>query len=306
MNIKSFFLDARGRLRSGYRFLIFFFSFVIVVSLLGEITRPILESLGVQTAAPTGGGILVNFLVVLIPALLLGWLSGKLLEGLPFRALGAWFSNGWFRNLLLGLVVGAATLSFAVLIAFVFGGLRFTSNTVDTTALLKSLTLAFGVFAVGSAGEEVLFRGYILQTFTRSDLAWFGILLTSVFFGAVHLQNENADAISTINTMLAGVWFGIAYLKTRDLWFVWGLHLMWNWMQGAFFGIEVSGFTNLVSTPLLKEVDSGPTWLTGSTYGVEAGIVTTIAIVVSMVVIYFLPIKPSEEIRSSETHSQPV
>jgi len=97
-----------------------------------------------------------------------------------------------------------------------------------------------------------------------------------------------------------GVWFGIAYLKTRDLWFVWGLHLMWNWMQGAFFGIEVSGITDLVSVPLLKEIDSGPTWLTGSTYGVEGGIVTTIAIVVSMVVIYFLPwVKVSEEIPES-------
>ena len=67
-------------------------------------------------------------------------------------------------------------------------------------------------------------------------------------------------------------------------------------MQGAVFGIEVSGITSLVSTPLLREIDSGPSWLTGETYGVEGGIVTTIAIIVSTVVIYYLPIlKPSEE-----------
>src|SRR4030095_4939741 len=125
------------------------------------------------------------------------------------------------------------------------------------------------------------------------------IVITSIFFGAVHIRNPDAGVISTVNTILAGVWFGVAYLKTRDLWFVWGLHLMWNWMQGAFFGIEVSGITDLVSTPLLKEIDSGPVWLTGSTYGVEGGIVTTIAILVSIVSIYFLPIKPSEEITSS-------
>jgi len=163
-----------------------------------------------------------------------------------------------------------------------------------------ALVIALVVFAIGAAWEEVLFRGYILQTFARSGLAWFGILLTSVFFGVIHLQNPNADVVSTTNTILAGVWFGLAYLKTRDLWFVWGLHLMWNWMQGAFFGIEVSGLTNLVSIPLLKEIDSGPVWLTGETYGVEGGIVTTIAIVVSIVVIYFLPFgKPSEEFRES-------
>jgi membrane protease YdiL (CAAX protease family) len=254
---------------------------------LGGLSVPILESTGVPTATGTGGDILINCLVALFPALLLGWLWGRLLEGLPFRALGVSFTNGWFRNLVLGGIIGGVTLSLAVLIAFAFGGLRFTPNNVDFSGLLKSLAIAFVVFAAGAAWEEALFRGYLLQTFTRSGLAWFGIALTSLFFGTIHLQNPNADVISTINTVLAGVWFGIAYLKTRDLWFVWGLHLMWNWMQGAFFGIEVSGITDLVSVPLLKEIDSGPTWLTGSTYGVEGGIVTTIAILVSMVVIYF-------------------
>jgi len=72
------------------------------------------------------------------------------------------------------------------------------------------------------------------------------------------------------------------------------MHLMWNWMQGAFFGIEVSGMTSLVSVPLLSEVDHGPSWLTGETYGVEGGIVTTIAITVSTLVICFLPgLKPA-------------
>jgi hypothetical protein len=38
---------------------------------------------------------------------------------------------------------------------------------------------------------------------------------------------------------------------------------MWNWMQGAIFGIEVSGLTEIVHSPLLKESDHGPAWLTG-------------------------------------------
>jgi hypothetical protein len=152
------------------------------------------------------------------------------------------------------------------------------------------------IFAVGAAWEEALFRGYILQTFARSGLAALAIAMTSIFFGAIHAANPNPTALSIINTMLAGVWFGIAYLKTRDLWFVWGMHLMWNWMQGAFFGIEVSGMTNLVSAPLLRELDTGPVWLTGESYGVEGGIVTTIALIVSTIGIYFTPwLKADEE-----------
>ena len=149
--------------------------------------------------------------------------------------------------------------------------------------------MSFVLIAVAAAAEEALFRGYIFQTFARSKLVWLAIALTSVFFGAVHLRNPDWGVISTLNTILAGIWFSIAYLKTRDLWLVTGLHVMWNWVQGAIFGIEISGTTDLASASLMREVDSGPAWLTGGTYGIEGGIAATIALLVSMLVIYLLP-----------------
>ncbi len=66
---------------------------------------------------------------------------------------------------------------------------------------------------------------------------------------------------------------------------MWGLHLMWNFAQGSVFGIEVSGMNDLVTAPVLKEIDSGPLWLTGETYGIEGGIVCTVAIILSIALI---------------------
>ena len=130
-------------------------------------------------------------------------------------------------------------------------------------------------------------------------------MLTSLPFGIIHFANPNAGKISTVNTILAGVWFGVAYLKTRDLWFVWGMHLVWNWMQGSVFGIEVSGLTEITTAPLLKEIDKGPTWLTGESYGIEGGIACTIAIVASTAIIYFLPeLRPSEEMLALTSRSE--
>lgn len=296
MDVRWIFLDSRGNLRSGWRFAVFSALFVVAAMMIGGVGVALLSLLSVPLGPGTPGYILANGLLMLIPALLIGWLCGKYLEGLPFRALGASFTSGWLRNLVAGILFGAGTLAFAVLIAFMFGGLRFESNPIDTAVLARSLGWAFLIFAIGAASEEALFRGYILQTFARSGLAAFAIGLTAVFFGAIHARNPNVGTLAVINTMLAGVWFGIAYLKTRDLWFVWGMHLMWNWMQGSFFGIEVSGLTDLVSAPLLREMDHGPVWLTGETYGVEGGIVTTIALLVSMATIYFTPIlKPNSE-----------
>jgi len=164
------------------------------------------------------------------------------------------------------------------------------------------------VFSVAAAFEEVLFRGYLLQTFARSGLAWFAIAATAVIFGAVHSGNPNADLISTANTVLAGFWFGYAYLKTRDLWFVWGVHLMWNWMQGSIFGIEVSGLTAVTEHPILREIDHGPNWLTGGEYGVEAGVACTAAIIMSIILIRFIPwLKPDVEMSrlTGQPHAEP-
>jgi membrane protease YdiL (CAAX protease family) len=297
MDVRWIFLDSRGRLRSGWRFAVFSALFIVAAMMIGGIGATILQSLAYPTLdSELPVYLIINAVLMLIPALLVGWLSGKYLERVPYRALGAGFTEGWLRNLFAGILVGAATVSLAVLIALMGGGLWFESNPVDGELLVRSLSVSLAVFAIGAAWEEALFRGYILQTFARSGLAALAIALTAVFFGAIHAGNPNASVLGVTNTVLAGIWFGIAYLKTRDLWFVWGLHLMWNWMQGAVFGIEVSGMSTLASSPLLREIDSGPAWLTGGTYGVEGGIVTTVVLIVSTAVIYFLPgLKPSDE-----------
>lgn len=257
-----------------------------------------LVAFGLSPGNAYGTFLFVNGIVSLVPAILLGWLCGRVFEHLPFRALGAAFTKGWFSHLLIGGIAGAATLAFGVVIAIVFGGLGFNFDaTADTGQIIRSLAISFAIFAAASAFEEALFRGYILQTFSRAGLAWLAILLTSLFFGAVHAANPNVTVLSTVNTVLAGIWFSVAYLKTRDLWFVWGMHLMWNWMQGSFFGIEVSGMTFISTSPLFREIDSGPTWLTGSTYGIEGGVVCTVALIVSTIAIYLLPIaKPDPEL----------
>ena len=302
----AIFIDEFGRLRSGWRFAVFLCSFILTAAILGMAAMSILYALPIGFAPGSAAFLVVNGLVSLVPALLLGWLCGKYFEGLPFRALGAWFTEGWMKNWVLGIVIGAATLGIAVLVAMVLGGLSFEFNAnAGASAIFSTLAVSFLVFTVAAAFEEALFRGYMLQTFTRAGFAWLAIALTSVFFGFVHLNNPDAGVISTLNTIFAGVWFGIAYLKTRDLWFVLGLHLMWNWMQGAFFGIEVSGLKNIVAAPLLKEIDRGPVWLTGENYGIEGGIACTFAILISIAVIYFIPfLKPSDEMLALTSRHQ--
>ncbi len=304
--INQLLFDQTGRLRSGWRASIFTLLFIsLTIGLTLAIFGTLVAS-GIDIVPGSRRAFLIGSLASLVPALAAGWFCTKYLEGLPARALGASFTAGWAKHFFIGCLVGGVTLGFAVLIAVVFGGLRFEFNAAQTGSLAYSFAVSLVVFAAASAFEEALCRGYFLQTFSRSGLVWLGILITSIVFGAGHFRNPDASILAIANTVLAGLWFSVAYLKTRDLWFVWGIHLMWNWIQGSILGIEVSGLTNITSSPLLKEIDSGPVWLTGSTYGIEGGVVCTIAIIVSTAAIYFLPIaKPDPELLAmSSTREQ--
>lgn len=234
--LTNFFFNEHGRLKSGWRFLIFQLLFVIFGFPYGLGIELSLRNLSI---AYDKGGVLsfvVPSFILLSLALFFGWLCGKFLEGLPFRALGAWFTKNWVRDFGSGLTIGAASIAIAVLLAILLGGMRLQINeTSDSSAIFSTLGVSLVVFIIAAAAEEAYFRGYILQTFSRARLAWVAIVLTSLFFASAHLNNQNADWLSTANTILAGIWFAIAYLKTRNLWFPFGIHLAWNWLQGRVF-----------------------------------------------------------------------
>jgi membrane protease YdiL (CAAX protease family) len=286
MDLKQVFINSAGRLRSGWRLLVFVLIFVILSVLFGAATRKVSE-FAVQFVPSRGvAHYLENVifrLVFLIVALLAGYICTRGLEGLPWRALGLWFHARWLRDFFLGSVIGVASLALAAAIATAGGGLSFTfSGRAALVQVGQTLVFSAALFVLAALAEEALFRGYPLQTLTRANLAWLAVFLTSVPFAAIHLRNPNVAAGFTfINTALAGVWLAVAYLRTRSLWFPLGVHWAWNWALGSLFGLPVSGMTDLAPHPLLRGTDLGPPWLTGGNYGIEGGLACTVTLILS-------------------------
>ena len=128
MDLNSIFFNEFGRVRSGWRFALFLLSFIVLGILTGSLVAEVLTRLGLGFTPGSIIFLLANSSVSLAIVLFLGWFWGKRLEDLPFRALGAWFTAGWLKNLILGLVIGAGSLAFAALVGVVFGGLSFRFN----------------------------------------------------------------------------------------------------------------------------------------------------------------------------------
>jgi len=304
--MKSIFFNENGNLRSGWRASIFLITYLLLAGAFIFAATVLLAGLPIGPSIGSYLPITITFAISSVIAIVLGWLYGKFFEGVPFKALGCAFREKWILHLVAGCLVGAFSIATAVVVAAAAGGLKLTINKdSSSSAIWSSLAVTFLVFLVGAVSEETLFRGYLLQTLTRSRQVFAGVAVTSVLFGLAHMGNPGVSRLAILNTFLAGIWFAVAYLKTRDLWFPLGIHLIWNWMQGPVFGINVSGIGDLSMDPVMRTADVGPPWLTGGNYGIEAGAACTFALVVFTGVIYLLPWpKPTAkmlELTSKET-----
>lgn len=298
------FLNRQHRLRSGWRLAIFCAAYSAALAAFVAIIGAIFFFLKISNPdarlAGTLGYVLQSF-ILFTTALIIGWGCGRLFEDLPLRALGWARHRGWLRDLLLGTLLGIVSLMLAALIATAFRGFQFSvAPTISNVAFLKTFFGSAVIFILAAAAEEMLFRGYPLQTMMRALPFLLAVVPSSVLFAYVHLDNPNvAWGFTFINTTLAGFWLAVAYLRTRSLWFPLGLHWAWNWAMGALLGLPVSGITSLTRAPLFRAIDAGPAWLTGGAYGIEGGAACTVALIISTIFIWKTPLlKADEELRA--------
>jgi hypothetical protein len=108
------------------------------------------------------------------------------------------------------------------------------------------------------------------------------VIALSALFGAVHLWNPDAKGVLSwgfFNTLAVGVLFALARIRTGSLWFSFGLHFSWNLVQGAVFGLPVSGLREF--STYVTAIPHGSSALTGATYGPEASATCAIVLVLA-------------------------
>ncbi len=287
--------------------IIFIFLFLFVASTLQLFFSLILRNAPINSIDQTLLLVLLMPFAGFLSAIFVGWICGKYLDDVPFKALGINFSKRGSRDLFYGVVFGASSILIALLLGGAAGRLTFEFNSTSTMrAILFSLFSSFLIFTFGSFFEEAFARGYMLQTLLRARLPIIGLIFTSSIFSLGHIGNPSSSSFALANTFLGGLLLAYAYMKTRALWFPIGWHFAWNWVQGPIAGVEVSGLTSLFPAPLFRNQDLGPDWFTGGHYGVEGGILCTIALLIGILMIYFAKfLKPDPELLELTNHEPP-
>lgn len=204
----------------------------------------------------------------------------------------------FLRGALIGLVAYAAIAGILFL-----SGVASPLLTNDGWGTFGGIVLILPGWIIQAAREEIVARGWLLPTQGARYRPWVGIILSALTFVGLHgleIFSGNLNII-TVLALLAGLAFSLFMatyaLYEGSLWGVFGLHATWNWAEGNLLASQVSGNT-IPGGALIKISSTGPTWMTGGTFGPEASLPTLIVLLIAIAIVVLLAKRSTSRART--------
>lgn len=149
--------------------------------------------------------------------------------------------EGLAKYIGLGLFLGFLQISLYVLLDMGRGVLGYEKINLGN---LNLIFLAYFIaFFIQSTSEEVLVRGILTRVLFDKYGRKVAILFPSIFFGLLHLGNEGVTILSTLNTILVGLFFAKLLFYSDNIMLTSGVHAGWNFSMAMIYGLNVSGFS---------------------------------------------------------------
>ena len=268
------------RLRAGWRLLLQ----TLILIILSVIISAIGSLLGLVNLFDNFIGSQILNLILITGSV---YIARRWLDKRSFESLGLKWDKQALLDILAGIGITFAQMGFIYFVMLSLGWLTFEGFAWEfdpiNDVIVGVLTFLIGFILVGW-NEELMSRGYHLQTLASGLNMFWAVIISSAFFGIAHLGNPNATWVSAAGIFFAGVYLAYGYIRTRHLWLPIGLHIGWNFFEGVVFGFPVSG---LDIYALLRINVTGPLLWTGGAFGPEAGLIILPSLLVGGALIYW-------------------
>lgn len=265
------------RLRAGWRLLLHTLLMLVFGTILGAIAL----ALGILDLDSIWGQVL-NFLIITGSV----YVARRWLDKRSFESLGLKLDKHTLLDILAGIGITFVQMGFIYIVMLGLGWLTFEGFAWEfdpVNVVVMGVLSFFVVFIFVGWNEELLSRGYHLQTIASGLNLFWGVVISSAVFGLLHLGNPNASWVSAAGIFFAGVYLAYGYIRTRQLWLPIGLHIGWNFFEGVVFGFPVSGLDIYALTRITVH---GPELWTGGAFGPEAGLIVLPSLIVGGLLIY--------------------
>jgi len=221
------------------------------------------------------------------------WLATKFIDRKPLMSIGLSVKDK-ANEMLVGLGFALAFIGGLFLLLWLLGAITITGYVgFKPGVFFVSMMLFLAAF-----DEELIFRGYILNSMMDSSSRWVALAGSSALFALMHAGNPSvwSNWVPMTELFAAGFILGISYTFTKNLWFPTFFHFGWNFFQGL-FGFEISGInvdswkminhkitltekldengnTVLNSEGFPEMVNKFPDLISGGAFGIEGSVIT--------------------------------
>jgi len=221
-----FLTDDKSRPRAGWRILIAGFLTVQLFNIVNAISGP---------TSGYGDAVIVSTAF---------FLTRHFVDKRSIASLGLRINKQTVLDLLAGFGIALILMVAVYVIEYSFGWLKFESfawqNEQPSVVAWQTLE-SFAGHTVGASKEELVDRGYMLQTIASGLNLPLAALITSIGFGMGHLANPNSSWLAAMGITFFALLNVYGYVRTRQLWLPIGLHAGWNIFQRS-LGFPVSGY----------------------------------------------------------------
>lgn len=205
----------------------------------------------------------------------------KIIQKRSWKSIGLSRQNA-FSNYICGAIFGAITISLIVAICAVTGAGFFTNEETSSVLIIALFLLAY---LIQGASEEILCRGYFMYSVARRYPMWVAVMISSIMFALLHMPNNGISLIALLNLFLFGVFAAVVTIRTGSIWYASGFHSAWNFVQGNFYGIKVSGM-DMHGSLLHFTFEPSKAYLNGGAFGIEGGLLCTAFLIIG--ILFFL------------------
>ena len=216
------------------------------------------------------------------------YLARHFLDRRSFTSLGLIWNRRASRDLLAGFAIGGVSISLLFATFWLLGWLKidgFAWQSQSISPILIGLLVVLLINLMVGFSEELLARGYWLQNLEEGLNLPVAVVITSLLFSLNHFGNPGFSWMAFFGLFVGGFDLAYGYIRTRQLWLPIGLHMGWNFFEGAVFGFQVSGMGEGVS--LVSQNVNGPVLWTGGGFGPEAGLLMVGAVIINILLIYW-------------------